>query len=71
MSSSEILLELKSKKNHKKLGRVVKKDFEETPNIYAKIVEGPAPAPKFEPKFDPAPAPVSPKFEPKKDDPVK
>ncbi len=66
MKPTEILLDL----NDLKLGRIVKKDFEEVMvEISAKMIESPAPrkgaetfpvAPKFEPvspKFE-APAPV-------------
>ena len=71
MKTPEVVFELKSKTKKSTLGRIVKKEFETTESVYAKLIEGPAPAPigpapkfiekfepKFEPKFDPAPAPA-------------
>jgi hypothetical protein len=67
MKKPEILLDLSDlNKEDIKLGRVVKRDLTETHDTYAKMIEGPGPAPKFEPKFDPTPK-AEPKFEPKVD----
>ena len=70
MKPTEILLDL----NDLKLGRIVKKDFEEAVvDISAKAIESPAPRKGAEtlpvaPKFVESPVgPVAPKFEPKMD----
>jgi hypothetical protein len=76
LKPTEILLDL----SDLKLGRIIKKDFEEViVDISAKVLESPGPAPKrletkgaetlpVAPKFLESPVgPVSPKFEPKID----
>jgi hypothetical protein len=64
MSTPEILFELKTSKN-KQLGRIVKKDFEESQNIYGKLIDS---SPGHPQKND-GPNPVTPKFEPIKLEP--
>ncbi|GEM_PF-6000624 len=76
MKTEKVLLNLI--KNNIKLGRIVKKEFDEMPQVHSKSIEaGPSPVtpkgieklePKIDPKLEPAPKGIEklePKLEPK------